>query len=140
MKMKIEKEHGSEPVFIKSRSGGLMDVEFCTQFLQLLWGWKYPSIRKRSTLGALVRMRKVGILGEEKFKDLRDGYLFLRHVESRPRILFDLPLSKVPEDKSQLGMLAKALGFSDTSSFVERFYEVSRKNRCIFEAVLTGET
>ncbi len=66
-----------------------------------------------NTFRALQALRDEDLLGEEEFTHLREGYLFLRRLESRMRIVSTRPLSAFPDDPSEIEALARRLGYSD---------------------------
>jgi glutamate-ammonia-ligase adenylyltransferase len=63
-----------------------MDVEFATQWLQMRYG-SDPRVRTTDTVGALHALREIRVLSREAFETLRDGYVFLRQLEQRIRIV-----------------------------------------------------
>ncbi|MCA9107768.1 MAG: hypothetical protein KDA83_20315, partial [Planctomycetales bacterium] len=77
------------PRDVKSGLGGIRDIEFCIQFLQLLNGGDLPAIRVGTTLDAISALAKVGGLTLQEATLLQQNYEFLRHVEHRLQIMFD---------------------------------------------------
>ena len=82
--------------------GGLVDVEFAVQFLQLVHGSSHPSVRHASTMAALSELRRQGLLRESEAEPLARGYRFLRRVESRLRIVRDRAISHFPTSGREL--------------------------------------
>lgn len=68
---------------VKLASGGIRDVEFFVQALQLLHGGKQPALRAPSTLAALDRLLFGGLISEMEHRTLAEGYEFLRRIEHR---------------------------------------------------------
>src|SRR5205814_1953744 len=68
---------------VKTGMGGIRDVEFTIQFLQLLNGGDLPDVRQRNTLKGLAALEKVGCLTHQEYGVLDDTYRFLRKVEHR---------------------------------------------------------
>ena len=86
MKRRIEQRTvsaGTAEVEVKTGHGGIRDVEFVVQFLQLLHGGEYPEVRHANTLVALSRLEAVGCLTAEERGIMVDTYRFLRRVEHR---------------------------------------------------------
>ncbi|HEY6105580.1 MAG TPA: bifunctional [glutamate--ammonia ligase]-adenylyl-L-tyrosine phosphorylase/[glutamate--ammonia-ligase] adenylyltransferase, partial [Anaeromyxobacteraceae bacterium] len=110
MEAQIGKEstRGKNP---KTGRGGLVDVEFAVQFLQLAHGHLNPSVRTPSTLAALQRLREAGLLREAHHQALHEGYQFLRRLELRLRIVHDYAIDHLPEEERQLRQLARRLGY-----------------------------
>jgi [glutamine synthetase] adenylyltransferase / [glutamine synthetase]-adenylyl-L-tyrosine phosphorylase len=103
-----EATRGKNP---KTGRGGLVDVEFAAQFLQLLHGHDHPEIRTGSTPVALSRLRGAGLLREQDHEALARGYDFLRRVELRLRIVHDYGVDHLPDRGPALAQLARRLGY-----------------------------
>ena len=116
MRRRMEKERAREGATggdIKLGRGGLVDIEFAAQYLQLAHGHDEPSLRVRSTVGALDRARSCGLLSAELARTLSDGYRFLRRLEHRMRIVSDRPVHELPRDPVELEKLARRVGLGD---------------------------
>jgi glutamate-ammonia-ligase adenylyltransferase len=114
MRERIETEIGREAVRgrnPKTGRGGLVDVEFAAQFLQLLHGCDHPAIRTTNTPTALARAREAGLLREPHFQALSRGYDFLRRLDLRLRIVHDYAVDHLPEPGRQLTQLARRVGY-----------------------------
>ncbi|GGF30843.1 glutamate-ammonia-ligase adenylyltransferase [Marmoricola endophyticus] len=96
---------------IKLGSGGLRDVEFAVQMLQLVHGRSDERVRAPTTLSALAQLIRYGYVGREDGESLHRAYAFLRSLEHRIQ-LFDLRRTHVlPEDEESLRRLGRSLGF-----------------------------
>ncbi|MEZ6141135.1 MAG: bifunctional [glutamate--ammonia ligase]-adenylyl-L-tyrosine phosphorylase/[glutamate--ammonia-ligase] adenylyltransferase [Zavarzinella sp.] len=115
MKRKIEhnaqKAGGTREV--KTGPGGIRDVEFAIQFLQMLNGGDLLEIRKRDTLGAIQALEIAGCLTVAESIGLSESYRFLRKVEHRLQVMFDLQVHQLPDDTQELRLLAARLGYRD---------------------------
>ncbi len=103
-----EADRGPNP---KAGRGGLIDVEFAAQYLQLAHGHAHPGIRTPSTPVALRRLREAGLLREPTFQSLAKGYDFLRRLELRLRIVHDYTIDHLPTGRIALAQLARRLGY-----------------------------
>ena len=103
---------GAGRVNIKTDWGGLVDVEFAVQLLQLQHGHAEPRLRVRGTRDALEAIETVGLLGADDVARLRDGYDFLRALEGRLRIERDQPVEALEDDDASLVGLARRLGYA----------------------------
>ena len=103
-----ESSRGKNP---KTGRGGLVDVEFAVQFLQLAHGHLNPSVRTPSTVEALERLREAGLLREAQHQVLARGYEFLRRLEMRLRIVHDYAVDHLPGEGRDLRQLARRLGY-----------------------------
>ena len=117
MKRKIEQQaqRGAGPREVKTGPGGIRDVEFIIQFLQLLNGGDLKSVRQRDTLGALQALESAGCLTDTEYRGLDDAYRFLRKVEHRLQLLFDLQTHRLPEKTDELRKLALRMGYGSTA-------------------------
>jgi [glutamine synthetase] adenylyltransferase / [glutamine synthetase]-adenylyl-L-tyrosine phosphorylase len=96
---------------LKTGRGGLVDVEFVTEMLQLRYGREHPSVRTRRTEDALDALRAAGLLDEQHHRDLVEGYRFLRRVESRLRIERDQAVDTLDRRDAKVAALARGLGY-----------------------------
>ena len=135
MRLKMEEELAQGPHHIKYSAGGIVDLEFLVQYWQLLWGREYPQVRRTSTLAALAGLLRTGLIEEDLHKRVRAGYLFLRRVENRLRVMYDVPYSRIPKGEEERDMLAQSLGFSTGREFMDVYEEVTRRNRELFKGV-----
>jgi glutamate-ammonia-ligase adenylyltransferase len=121
--------------------GGLVDVEFAVQFLQLAHGASDPQIRSGSTPQALSLLLKHGHLVPQDHGPLSRGYLFLRRLESRLRIVRDRSVDRLPEGGPELLRLARRMGYSGPRAGEELLADYQRtaaEVRAAFLRVLGG--
>ncbi len=136
MRLKMERELAGGPHHVKYGPGGIIDIEFLVQFWQLLWGADNAEVRRTSTLGALARMALMGLIDKGAHRRLRDAFLFLRSVENRLRVMYDVPFSNIPIDAKEKELLARSLGFSTSREFMETYEEITRENRSLLQEAL----
>ncbi|HEY2299038.1 MAG TPA: bifunctional [glutamine synthetase] adenylyltransferase/[glutamine synthetase]-adenylyl-L-tyrosine phosphorylase [Jatrophihabitans sp.] len=96
---------------IKLGPGGLRDVEFAVQLLQLVHGRGDETLRVGATLHALDALRDGGYVGRDDALSLSDAYVFLRATEHRLQLRRLRRTHLVPDDPEQLTWLALAMGF-----------------------------
>jgi len=126
---------------IKTGRGGLVDVEFITQYLQLLHGQAHPSVRSPNTLEALEALRQAGVLAGCAADSLMQGYRFLRRLENKLRLLHDQSISEISPEPLQLRKLARLLGYEGTlgppeEQFLEAYRTTTEGLRSLFERYL----
>jgi glutamate-ammonia-ligase adenylyltransferase len=116
---------------VKSGAGGLRDVEFLVQGLQLIHAADQPEILEGNTLVALNKLCDAGLLQDGVSEQLRQDYLFLRVVEHYLQILEDRQIHAVPDDSAELTALAKrVLGpEAEGSSFREKLESCTKRVR-----------
>ena len=98
---------------LKAGRGGLIDIEFAAQFLQLTMGHLYPDLQTTSTVQALSAAGALGLASEDDTVLLADGYRFLRRIEHRLRIVHDRSEHRLPADAAELDLLARRAGYAD---------------------------
>ncbi|MGL6096872.1 MAG: bifunctional [glutamate--ammonia ligase]-adenylyl-L-tyrosine phosphorylase/[glutamate--ammonia-ligase] adenylyltransferase, partial [Fimbriiglobus sp.] len=106
---------GTDDTDVKTGRGGIRDIEYTVQFLQLLNGGDLPAVRQRNTLLALDSLEIAGCLTAQETYILADAYRFLRKTEHRLQLLFDWQTHKLPTDTDGLRVLAKRMGYTDRS-------------------------
>ena len=114
LRMRMENELAKETADsynIKTGRGGMVDVEFAVQYLQLKHGCRYPELRTTSTIVALKEIRTLGLLQEGDAETLLNGYKFLRKLENRLRIIHDYSVNDLGGPKSYINKLARRLGY-----------------------------
>jgi glutamate-ammonia-ligase adenylyltransferase len=114
LKRRIEKQVGRSGVSekeVKTGHGGIRDIEFAIQFLQLLNGGDLPEVRQRNTLLAMQALEKVGCLTAQECHILEDAYRFLRKTEHRLQLMFDLQTHSLPDSEEEMRKLALRMGY-----------------------------
>jgi glutamate-ammonia-ligase adenylyltransferase len=118
---------------VKLGRGGIREIEFLVQALQLLYGGDDSWLRERSTLKALFRLTERGYLAPDLGRTLSDAYVHLRTVEHRLQILHELQTHTLPRDRAALGPLARRVGFAGTVARAARAF--AARHRAVTSAV-----
>jgi glutamate-ammonia-ligase adenylyltransferase len=114
LRARMEKELAQETAHrfnIKVGRGGMIDVEFLVQFLQLCEGHRLPSLRVRPTGDAIVALAAACVLPAEEASLLADSYAFLRRLENRLRLVHDRSIHEITDRPDELDKLARRLGY-----------------------------
>ncbi|MBI2876884.1 MAG: bifunctional [glutamate--ammonia ligase]-adenylyl-L-tyrosine phosphorylase/[glutamate--ammonia-ligase] adenylyltransferase [Candidatus Tectomicrobia bacterium] len=98
---------------VKLGVGGIREIEFFVQALQLINGGKDPALRGANTLWALETLTRRGHLSEEDRSALRAAYIFLRQVEHKIQIVHGRQTHRLPQDPQEIQELARRLGYRD---------------------------
>ena len=96
---------------LKLGSGGLRDVEFAVQLMQLVHGRTDETVRPPTTLSALDRLIRGGYVGREDGQSLHDAYAFLRTFEHRIQLHQLRRTHVVPDDEASLRRIGRSLGY-----------------------------
>lgn len=109
---------------VKLSRGGIREIEFIVQLLQVVRGGQFPEIRTRPTLQALDRLAVAGLMTEQTAQSLAAAYVFLRRVEHRIQYLDDQQTHVLPmgcrddDDGSDLSWIARTMGYADCCPFL----------------------
>lgn len=135
---------------VKHGWGGIRDIEFTVQLLQLMAGARHPEVRAPATLDALDGLERCGVISPQERSALATAYVFLRQVEHRMQLAEELPLQTVPEDAEGQQTLALRAGYRDEPgrSAREQFLEeyshwtqtVREIHRRVFREFAAGES
>ena len=101
---------GGEATNVKLGRGGIREIEFVVQALQLLYGGDDAWLREANTLKAVFRLTERGYLAPDLGRLLSQAYVHLRTVEHRLQILHELQTHTLPKDARELGLLARRVG------------------------------
>lgn len=96
---------------VKLSRGGIREIEFTVQLLQVVRGGQYPELRTRPTLDALQRLVKAGLMPEATASALAQAYEFLRRVEHRIQYLDDQQTHVLPTRDEDLDWIARSMGY-----------------------------
>jgi len=104
-------DRGHERRNVKLGIGGIREIEFLVQAVQMLYGARQRSILDRNTLGALDRFKRHGLLSEAEWTGLTNAYIFLRDVEHKLQMVHDLQTHALPNSQEELTRCAIRLGY-----------------------------
>jgi glutamate-ammonia-ligase adenylyltransferase len=136
LKARAEQEvarRGLQTREVKLGTGGIRDIEFAVQLLQLVHGRHHAELRARSTLGALDILGADGYIGEDDARELADAYVFLRHVEHRVQLESGRQTHTLPDNDAKRELIGRAMGFADLRSFESAFARTTNIVRSIHE-------
>jgi glutamate-ammonia-ligase adenylyltransferase len=118
---------------IKTAPGGIVDVEFLVQILQLRHAKDHPGIRSASTRKGLKQLADAGLLSQADADGLDDGFVFLRNVEKILRRQDESGKTRLPSDSRAIREIARAVGFDDSESFSLVLESKMNLNRVLFD-------
>jgi glutamate-ammonia-ligase adenylyltransferase len=103
---------------VKLSRGGIREIEFTVQLLQVVRGGQFPELRTRPTLDALQRVANAGLMPQDTADALARAYVFLRRVEHRIQYLDDQQTHVLPTRDDDLAWIAHTLGYRDCCAFL----------------------
>ncbi|MFZ9638017.1 MAG: bifunctional [glutamate--ammonia ligase]-adenylyl-L-tyrosine phosphorylase/[glutamate--ammonia-ligase] adenylyltransferase [Hylemonella sp.] len=95
---------------VKLARGGIRELEFIVQLLQVVRGGQFPELRTRPTLDALERLARASLMPASTAQSLAKAYVFLRQLEHRIQYLDDQQTHILPEQPDDLDWLARSMG------------------------------
>src|SRR5205809_2439228 len=122
---------------VKLGRGGIRDIEFIVQTLQLIHGARNPFLQEPSMLKALRALRELDLLPREDVLALDNAYRFLRRVEHRLQIEAEQQTHTVPDEPEPLSRLARSLRFSSASDFTAALHNRMGSVRPIFQRIIS---
>ena len=120
---------------VKLGEGGIREIEFLVQTLQLVWGGRDPVLRDRTTLGALRLLTRAGHVPPGTARELTKAYRFLRQVEHRLQMINDRQTHAVPDKPEDIARVAVFLGFSGAAAFAKALIGQLSRVRAHYAAV-----
>ena len=128
---------GHERRNVKLGVGGIREIEFLVQTIQVIAGRVLPALLDRSTLGSLVRFERCGLLSARQRASLKEAYLFLRDIEHKLQMVHDLQTHALPETEEELQRCAVRMGYGseDREATLRRFRaDYARHTRVVHDA------
>jgi glutamate-ammonia-ligase adenylyltransferase len=147
LRMRMENELARETdgnYNIKTGRGGMVDVEFAVQYLQLKDGCHFPELRTASTVVALKEISTVRLLPDGSAETLLAGYKFLRKLENRLRIIHDYSANDLSGSRGYLNKLARRMGYDPKlknpgAALISEYVEITGKIRGVFDRLFVAE-
>jgi glutamate-ammonia-ligase adenylyltransferase len=139
VRRRMELELGKETPgrwHVKFGRGGLVDVEFLAQALQLVHGAVHPEVRGTSTTAALAGLARAGALSPATAAGLADHYRFLRRVSTALRLLGARPTDTLELAGPMPARVAAALGLPSRDAFLAAYRERTTAVRSTYDDIL----
>ncbi len=123
---------------IKLQAGGIRDIEFIVQCLQLLSGRINPRIRHHNTLEAISQLEQAAALSSGEAEDLRRAYVFFRRLENLLQIQEGRSVYAVPEERAERAALAGLLELKDTRALGTALRGHRKRVRSVYDNLFYG--
>jgi [glutamine synthetase] adenylyltransferase / [glutamine synthetase]-adenylyl-L-tyrosine phosphorylase len=133
MRKRLESTAGSGD--LKRGPGGIVDVEFLAQMLQLRHARTNPKLRQPNTLEALHAFYTEGILDADDYELFEGGYRLLRTIESRLRLMNSTARDQLPQDATELAKLAHLLHYPSSNGLLMDYENATRQIRLRFDQI-----
>ena len=125
---------------VKLSRGGIREIEFIVQLLQVVRGGQFPELRTRPTLSALQRLATARLLPADKALELAQAYVFLRQVEHRIQYLDDQQTHVLPTDSADLDWIAQTMGLADGAALQAALFLHRERVALEFDGLLGGSS
>ena len=142
IKRRIERDivgHENLERNVKLGTGGIREIEFVVQALQLLHGARNAFLQETSTLKVLPALAELELLPRIEALDLEQAYRFLRRVEHRLQIEAEQQTHTIPEEPEALSKLVRSLGFATEEKFFAALHEHTARVRSIFARIIAEQ-
>jgi len=103
---------------VKLGRGGIREIEFTVQLLQVVRGGQFPELRQRATLDTLASLVQARLMPADTAQALHEAYVFLRRVEHRIQYLDDQQTHRLPSDPADLQWIAHTLGLAGSDDLL----------------------
>ncbi len=132
-RMEVELAKETESKFnIKTGQGGLVDIDFIVQSLQLQHGSRLKKIRNTNTIEALKSLFDAEVINPSEYKTLDLGYRFLRQLENAVRLIQDKATSDIHED--DFNKAGEIIFGKSGKSLLKEYKTVTKKVRKIYNS------
>jgi len=139
LKARMESERlprGADPTLhTKQGRGGLADVEWVAQLLQLQRAYNVPPLRTTSTLGALQGAVDVGLLDPQDEETVASAWLLASRMRNAVMLARGVPSDSVPTSARDLAAVAYVLGYEAGGDLIEDYRRTTRRARGVVERV-----
>ena len=139
MKLNIE-EHNREKENVKAFAGGIRDIEFSVQALQLINGGKIHSIRNGNTLMSTDLLASHKLLTGKEYKNFTQAYIFFRRIEHFLQLMNDTQTHIIPQENELLHKLINYLGMKSKDEFNDRLKFHRTNVRNIYNVILKTDS
>ncbi len=138
VKALMDAEQGGSSNDIKKGQGGIREIEFVCQSLQIIHGGRQPALRSTNTLDTLTAIASAGLLPADDVDRLRRAYLFLRNTEHCLQMVNDQQTQQLPRSELEWQRLACSMGLTDVMTMRETLDTFRQQNHAIFQRILAS--
>jgi glutamate-ammonia-ligase adenylyltransferase len=117
---------------VKLGLGGIREIEFFIQILQLIYGGRYPELQDRQSLSALGKLQAAGFISPELETTLRERYVYLRRLEHRLQMEQGSQTHTLPRQESSRQRLARQYGFDTWDAFYQDYLDKTQTVHDVF--------
>ncbi len=119
--------------------GGLSDVEWVIQLMQMQHGHKYKNLQNTSTLSSLKELEQLDLITNQDAKSLNDAWVMATEVRNAQMLAKAKASDQIPTDLDELNAIAFVLNKKSSSQLIEDYRKVTRRARIVMEKLFYGE-
>jgi glutamate-ammonia-ligase adenylyltransferase len=140
MEQEIAKE-SKNLLNIKTGRGGMVDVEFITQYLQLCFAGQVEKLRTQNSIRLLEVLAEEQLIPQEDAETLISSYQFLRILENKLRLLHDQSINELSSQRKDLRKIVRSLGYvggvkTPEEQFLSKYHQVTEAVRTLLDKYL----
>lgn len=124
--------HSRNYADVKLSPGGIRDIEFMVQFLQIHHGKITRVLSNPNTLSTLDKFLAYKLISPKQHHDFKNHYCFLRRIEHYLQLIDLQPVRKIPNDSHSLKVISRIMGFKDLEKFQDKIKKVMDYSRSLF--------
>ncbi len=121
---------------LKLGQGGIREIEFCAQSLQLVWGGRNPALRLAPTVAALRAEAAAGLLPADTVETLEAAYTYLRRAEHRLQMVADRQTHSLPASPADFCAFAAFFGAASADAFAAETLRHLTNVQAVFDGLL----
>jgi glutamate-ammonia-ligase adenylyltransferase len=144
IKARVEAERlprGADPALhVKLGPGGISDVEWAVQFLQLQIAHLHPELQSTSTVESLNRLEEVGIIDSASKSALLEVWTLAGEIRNANTLALAKSSDSIPTNPQELRQIAYLLKFQNGAELVEKYRKLSRRARKIMQEIVYGDS
>lgn len=114
---------GSRQFDVKLGIGGIREIEFLVQSMQLIYGGRHPELDEPNTLKCLEKLSALGLVPKQTACELKESYIFLRNVEHCIQLDQNRQTQRLPQSEDGRGRLVLAMGYDREEAFMQALAE-----------------
>ncbi len=122
---------------VKLSKGGIRELEFFVQILQLVWGGTHPEVITRGTVDAVRRLQAAGLVSPDECQEVEESWAFLRRLEHRIHVVYGFQTHRLPVGHESLAAFSESVGFDSGEQLLDAFAQTQDRVSNLFSTLQT---
>ncbi len=124
---------------VKLGTGGIREIEFVANALQLVWGGKHQALRTPNTLQALDQLEQHQFIDTKAAQQLRKAYVFLRSLENALQLVDNQQTHSIPTNEANTGAIVALMSASNWDALVAKLNQHRQLVHAQFELIFAEQ-